>query len=628
MQLALISNIHGNLEALEAVLDDLEVRGPGAMIACAGDVVGYGPDPWACLDLLSSRGAMVVKGNHEEMVLGLRGLSECGYAAVVSAIWTRKLLSAALRVELEALPLWAMASPGVVVCHGGLETTQAHVSTPNEAREALCRLEAASSGARTLVCGNSHRAAFYSTGESFRLMVPGEAVTLRPREHHLVNPGAVGQARGGRPLASYALLDLDCERLSFFAIAYDHETTLSKLRSAGLVSQVVMNRPAGIERHLERVKATLTRRWSEWELRNHTAQTPSSRRRPAVTFYRSGLRRRTNREAQRALHCVGADEACVWARLPRGAQIITYHCISRRWDEPWLDPRFATPDWLFARQMEFLSRRRHVLSLDEVLEGLDRGESPTPGSVVITFDDGYRSTLETAMPILKHYGFPAVLYLSTGYITRAQSQFVDVLYGTFNLRTRNRLHLAELGHDPVWLDNPKAVQQCYYTLQAQLTAACRTERDRILGEVAGQLRPERAGPRLTLTWDEVHRLRKQHDAFEVGVHTREHVDLRSSTPDVALLEVLGSIADVRQEQGGEPRHFSFPFGRTSHIARAVVRDSGLRSAVTAGHLGLVSTGVDHFALPRIDVPPDLSLFGFYTSGASTILTLKAMRSAR
>ena len=90
MKLALISDLHGNLEALDAVLRDLDRVSPGARLVCAGDVVGYGPDPEACIGRLQERDALCVMGNHEEMVLGRRDFSRCVYAGIVAAVWTRR----------------------------------------------------------------------------------------------------------------------------------------------------------------------------------------------------------------------------------------------------------------------------------------------------------------------------------------------------------------------------------------------------------------------------------------------------------------------------------------------------------------------------------------------------------
>src|SRR5262245_15200964 len=104
MRLALLADVHANLEALTAVLADLDRRAPDAAVVCAGDLVGYGPDPDACIERLHDRRACCVFGNHEEMVLGRRDFSRCVRAGIVAAMWTRAHLGDAARRFLSVLP--------------------------------------------------------------------------------------------------------------------------------------------------------------------------------------------------------------------------------------------------------------------------------------------------------------------------------------------------------------------------------------------------------------------------------------------------------------------------------------------------------------------------------------------
>src|SRR5215468_4319962 len=120
MQIALLADVHGNLEALDAVLRALDRTAPQAKLVCAGDVVGYGPNPEECLERLSERGAVIVLGNHEEMVLGRRDFLQCVSAGIRAAVWTREHLSAHARRVLEQLPSRAKAAQEVLVCHGDL----------------------------------------------------------------------------------------------------------------------------------------------------------------------------------------------------------------------------------------------------------------------------------------------------------------------------------------------------------------------------------------------------------------------------------------------------------------------------------------------------------------------------
>jgi predicted phosphodiesterase len=266
VQLALLSDVHANLEALDAVLDDLERRVPSARLVCAGDVVGYGPDPEACIERLKVRRALFVTGNHEEMVLGRRDFDRCVYAGIVAALWTREQLSSKAKAFLRELPMWAEAAPGVVVCHGDLESADTYVSTDAGARRALGQLDRLRPGARILVCGHTHHPAFFVD----RLgLLSGAQITefALPRgEACLVNPGAVGQARDDRPLARYAVVDLERGIVTYTALTYDHSTTVRKLRRRRLVARVVLPPSHGLARRIEHLKTRAARRWASWRL--------------------------------------------------------------------------------------------------------------------------------------------------------------------------------------------------------------------------------------------------------------------------------------------------------------------------------------------------------------------------
>ena len=260
MKLALVSDLHANLEALDAVLRDIDRASPGARLVCAGDVVGYGPDPEACIARLQERAALCVMGNHEEMVLGRRDFSRCVYAGIVAAVWTRRQLSSDARAYIEALPSHLVIDC-VVVCHGDLESADTYVSTRERAEQAMAQLRAAHRDAEVLVCGHTHHAALYTQQGGLELVHGASERSFRAP--CLVNPGSVGQARDAEPLAAYALLDTERRRVSFRQVTYDCETTLRKLREASLVAQVVLRPPQGMWRQVERYKARWARYWAE-----------------------------------------------------------------------------------------------------------------------------------------------------------------------------------------------------------------------------------------------------------------------------------------------------------------------------------------------------------------------------
>ena len=258
----MLSDIHANLEALDSVLGDLERNAPEARLVCPGDVVGYGPDPEACIERLRARGASFVIGNHEEMVLGRRDFSRCIHAGIVAAVWTREHLSATAWSFLAGLPPWTDAAPGVVVCHGDLESADTYVSTGAQARVALGQLRKVRPEAHLLVCGHTHHAVFFTAAGGFVAAAAGREFALPHEDACLINPGSVGQARAGQPLARYALLDLERGLVSYRALGYDHATTLRKLKHRRLVPQVVLVPPRGAARYLEHYTVGGARLWA------------------------------------------------------------------------------------------------------------------------------------------------------------------------------------------------------------------------------------------------------------------------------------------------------------------------------------------------------------------------------
>jgi predicted phosphodiesterase len=271
MQLALLSDVHANLEALEAVLLDVARRAPRARLVCSGDAIGYGPDPEACIERLRTRGALFVMGNHEEMVLRRRDFDRCVYAGIVAAVWTRKHLSSETMAFLERLPPWIEAAPGVVVCHGDLLSADTYVCTVGGARRALDQLDRLRPDARLLVCGHTHHPMFFTEQRGIVSAARVTEMTLPQKGTCVVNPGAVGQARDDRPVARYAVLDLERGIVSYAAVDYDHPTTVRKLRQRRLVARVVLTPPHGLARRVEHLKTRAARHWASWRLRSRSS---------------------------------------------------------------------------------------------------------------------------------------------------------------------------------------------------------------------------------------------------------------------------------------------------------------------------------------------------------------------
>ena len=229
MRYAVLSDIHGNLEALRAVLADLATRVDD--ILCLGDLVGYGADPGPCVDLVGARARAVVTGNHERAVTGGLDLRWFNRYARAAAEWTRERLDGDCAAYLDALPLTAEVDDATLV--------HASPRHPDEweylvtAEDGLAAFEAFST--RLCFVGHSHVPAMWSLGSSGPDYERGDIdVSLEAGRRYIVNVGSVGQPRDRDPRAAYALWDVEGRRVHVRRVAYDVGTAQAKIEAARL----------------------------------------------------------------------------------------------------------------------------------------------------------------------------------------------------------------------------------------------------------------------------------------------------------------------------------------------------------------------------------------------------------
>lgn len=230
MRVAVVSDVHSNLHALEVVLEEIDRERPDA-IWCLGDVVGYGPRPDECCRIVEARAAICLAGNHD---LGVRGdvdLDDFAPDAAAAALWTRGVLSDEARTFLDRLVPSAEAE-GVQLFHASpRDPVWEYVLTDQAAAAAL---EATS--AAVVLVGHSHvpLAVTVDAGELQGGHAPlGTEIELGDARW-LLNPGSVGQPRDGDPRAAWMLLDLDAGRASFRRVDYPVAETQAEVRDAGL----------------------------------------------------------------------------------------------------------------------------------------------------------------------------------------------------------------------------------------------------------------------------------------------------------------------------------------------------------------------------------------------------------
>ena len=230
LRVAAISDIHGNLYALEAVLDAVEADSPDE-IWCLGDVVGYGPRPNPCCALVAERARIGLAGNHDLGVLGLIDLDEFSYDAAFSARWTRAVLTDESRTYLEGLPS-QMKLDNAELFHGSpSDPVWDYVLTVDGALDALRRTEAP-----VVLVGHSHAALALGLERSALQggVAPDKTEIDLSSGRWLLNPGSVGQPRDGDPRAAYLLLDFDAGRATFRRVPYAVERTQAEIRERKL----------------------------------------------------------------------------------------------------------------------------------------------------------------------------------------------------------------------------------------------------------------------------------------------------------------------------------------------------------------------------------------------------------
>jgi len=287
---------------------------------------------------------------------------------------------------------------------------------------------------------------------------------------------------------------------------------------------------------------------------------------------------------------------------PAGAVILMYHSIAGADATGSIDPDNRMDPAEFERQMSFLASHRTVVSMDRVADAVRGRADLAPGSVAITFDDGYMDNLTVAAPVLARLGLPATLYLPTSYIDTGATQWIDRLHCAFRTRSAQRIEGAVIGSAPMNLGSPGDEQRAYEMLKAALRRAHPTERELLLASVESQLGTTPPSTRLTMTWSDVRVLLREFPAFSIGGHTRSHADLGDTSATHTEDEIVGCFEAIERHTGVRARHFSFPYGRWSSVGAEVLKREGAASGVASGSLPRARQGVDVMRLSRVAAP--------------------------
>ncbi len=234
MVIALLADIHANLEALRACLAHAHERG-AERYAFLGDLVGYGADPGPVVDVIAgmqAQGAVVVKGNHDAAALGERGY--LNHSARIAAAWTGDKLTAGQRDFLDGLPL-VVREKKICFVHATAHVPERwdYVDSPAAAEKSVGDAERIYT-----FSGHVHNQVLFGEDARHRMVafhpLPGMPIPMRANRRWLGLVGSAGQPRDGNPSAAYAMADLGKSMITFYRVPYDHLAAARKVRAAGL----------------------------------------------------------------------------------------------------------------------------------------------------------------------------------------------------------------------------------------------------------------------------------------------------------------------------------------------------------------------------------------------------------
>ncbi len=244
MRYAVLADIHSNLAAFESVLNDIEANGGCDQIWCLGDIVGYGPDPEECIELLRKYEHLCIAGNHDWAAVNRIDTSDFNPVAAQACHWTAQQLTSENTTYLVNLPL-RLCQDDFTLVHGSpREPIWEYLLSTGAAQDNFKYFE-------TSFCliGHSHvPLVFEYTDESgkcrLRQLEAGEIVELG--EHRLIiNPGGVGQPRDGDPRASYGIYDDKAGVFYHYRVEYDVAATQRKMMEANLPMPLILRLSEG-----------------------------------------------------------------------------------------------------------------------------------------------------------------------------------------------------------------------------------------------------------------------------------------------------------------------------------------------------------------------------------------------
>ncbi len=234
MRYAILSDIHSDIEALNAVLPVIETQHIDKMI-CLGDMVGYYTNPNECLEIIEDREMLCISGNHDRGAIGSKDISRFWRGARLAMPWTQKRLTLKSKLFLETLPLTRTVADSFVMVHSSLDPdpdADFYIRSEEDALPTFNVL--AKQNAKICFFGHTHHPVIYEYDNGIVRKIIEKTTSLNPSCYYLINPGSVGQSRDMDERASFSIYDTDMATVSFFRVAYDRRACVQKAEKAGI----------------------------------------------------------------------------------------------------------------------------------------------------------------------------------------------------------------------------------------------------------------------------------------------------------------------------------------------------------------------------------------------------------
>ncbi|MFH1169908.1 MAG: metallophosphoesterase family protein [Chloroflexota bacterium] len=240
---AILADIHANLAAFTAVLADIGKQGDVSQIWCLGDVVGYGPDPHQCLELLRQCQHVCIAGNHDWAAIGKADTTAFNPDAATAIQWTAEQLNWADKEYLEKLPTVIQEGDFTLVHGSPREPIWEYILTAGVARENFNFFQS-----QFCLAGHSHVPMLFKSekGAVSQSAFSPDIRLILGKSHLIINPGSVGQPRDGDPRASYAVYDSDTGLVRLRRVPYDIQATQDRMMQAGLPVRLVTRLGQGL----------------------------------------------------------------------------------------------------------------------------------------------------------------------------------------------------------------------------------------------------------------------------------------------------------------------------------------------------------------------------------------------